>query len=85
MPSLRQLTALVTAMGGRAWTSSLCDSCVMYLQMYVSNRSLAARYQLAGPILLQYLGLGCLGISKVHHLVEEFVDDDEVVPDTLLL
>ena len=85
MPSLRQLTALVTAMGGRAWTSSLCDSCVMYLQMYVSNRSLAARYQLAGPILLQYLGLGSLGVSKVHHLVEELVDNNKIVPNTFFL
>ena len=32
MPSERHDTALVTAIGGRTWTSSLCDSCVMYLR-----------------------------------------------------
>lgn len=32
IPSDRHETALVTAMGGRAWASSLCDSWVMYLE-----------------------------------------------------
>ena len=32
IPSDRQDTAFVTAMGGRAWISSLCDSWVMYLE-----------------------------------------------------
>lgn len=31
MPSDRHDTAFVTAIGGRTWTSSLYDSCVMYL------------------------------------------------------
>jgi hypothetical protein len=31
MPSVRHDTAFVTAIGGRTWISSLCDSCVMYL------------------------------------------------------
>lgn len=35
--------------------------------------------------LLENLGLGCLGVSEIHHLVQQLVDDDEVVPDTLLL
>lgn len=40
-----------------------------------------------GPdcLLLQDLALCCLRVSKVHHLVQQFVDDDEVIPDTLLL
>lgn len=36
-------------------------------------------------VLLQNLGLGGLGVAKVHHLVEELVDDDEVVSDGFLL
>ena len=32
IPSDRHETALVTAIGGRTCTSSLCDSCVIYLQ-----------------------------------------------------
>lgn len=72
-------------MGGRAWTSSLCDSWVMYLWIFVSTIVRAAMSQLEGFVLLQYLGLGRLRVSKVHHLVEEFVDNNEVVPDTFLL
>jgi len=34
---------------------------------------------------LQDLGFGCLRVSKVHHLVQELVDDNKVVPYTLLL
>jgi hypothetical protein len=34
---------------------------------------------------LQYLGLCSLWISKVHHLVQQLVDDDEIVPYALLL
>lgn len=34
--------------------------------------------------LLQDLGLCRLRESKVHHLVQQLVDDDEVVPDGLL-
>jgi hypothetical protein len=33
---------------------------------------------------LQYLRLCCLWIAKVHHLVQQFVDDDKVVAYTLL-
>mmetsp|Transcript_27984 Transcript_27984/g.46928 ORF Transcript_27984/g.46928 Transcript_27984/m.46928 type:complete len:204 (+) Transcript_27984:834-1445(+) len=36
-------------------------------------------------VLLEDLGLGDLGVSKVHHLVQKLVDDDKVVPDALLL
>lgn len=36
-------------------------------------------------ILLQNLGLGGLWVAKVHHLVQQLVDDDKVVPYTLLL
>ena len=35
--------------------------------------------------LLENLALRCLGVSKVHHLIHELVDDDEVVADGLLL
>lgn len=34
---------------------------------------------------MQNLGLRCLRISKVHHLVQQFIDNNEVVADTLLL
>ena len=30
-------------------------------------------------ILLQYLGLGGLWVAKVHHLIQQFVDNDKVV------
>ena len=36
-------------------------------------------------ILLQNLGLGCLWVAKVHHLIQQLVDDDKVVPYTFLL
>lgn len=36
-------------------------------------------------LLLQDLALCCLRVSKVHHLIQQFIDDDKVVPDTLLL
>lgn len=34
---------------------------------------------------MQDLGLCCLWVSKVHHLVQQFVNDDKVIPNTLLL
>ena len=34
---------------------------------------------------MQDLALCCLRVSKVHHFVQQFIDDDEVVSDTLLL
>lgn len=39
---------------------------------------------LLGDVLLEDLGLGGLGIAKVHHLVEKFVNDDKVIADGLL-
>lgn len=36
-------------------------------------------------LLLQDLALCCLWVSEIHHLVEQFVDNDEVVANTLLL
>lgn len=36
-------------------------------------------------LLLQDLALRCLRVSKVHHLVQQFVNDDKVIPNTLLL
>lgn len=36
-------------------------------------------------LLLQDLALCCLRVSKVHHLVQQFVDDDKVITNTLLL
>ena len=41
--------------------------------------------RLLRDVLLQDLGLGRLRVAKVHHLVEQLVDDDEVVADRLLL
>ena len=38
-----------------------------------------------GDVFLEDLGLGCLRIAKVHHLVEEFVYDDKVVADGFFL
>jgi hypothetical protein len=35
--------------------------------------------------LLENLGLGGLRVPKVHHLIEELEDDDEIVADGLLL
>ena len=35
--------------------------------------------------LLENLALRCLGVAKIHHLIHELVDDDEVVADGLLL
>ena len=36
-------------------------------------------------VLLEDLAFCCLWVPEVHHFVEQFVDDDEVIPDTLLL
>lgn len=36
-------------------------------------------------VFLENLGLGGLGVAKVHHLVEQFVNDDKVVADGLFL
>lgn len=36
-------------------------------------------------LLLQDLTLCCLGVSKVHHLIQQFVNDDKVIANTLLL
>lgn len=38
-----------------------------------------------GDVLLEDLGLGGLGIAKVHHFVEKLVDDDKVVANRLFL
>ena len=34
-----------------------------------------------GDVFLENFGLGGLRVAKIHHFVEEFVDDDEVVAD----
>ena len=34
---------------------------------------------------LQNLCIRCLRVSKVHHLIQQLVTDDKVVPDALLL
>mmetsp|Transcript_27274 Transcript_27274/g.42442 ORF Transcript_27274/g.42442 Transcript_27274/m.42442 type:complete len:269 (-) Transcript_27274:93-899(-) len=36
-------------------------------------------------VLLEDLGFGGLWVPKVHHLIQQFIDDDEVITDTLLL
>lgn len=41
--------------------------------------------RLLRDVLLQDLGLGRLRVAKVHHLVEQFIDDDEVVADGFFL
>lgn len=41
--------------------------------------------RLLRDVLLQDLRLRRLRVAEVHHLVEELVDDDEVVPDGFLL
>ena len=38
-----------------------------------------------GDVFLEDLGLGGLRVAEIHHLVEELVDDDEVVPDGFFL
>jgi len=35
-------------------------------------------------LLFQYLALGGLGIPKVHKFIKQLVDEDKVVPNTLL-
>jgi hypothetical protein len=32
-------------------------------------------------VFLEDLGLGCLRVTKVHHLIKKLVNDDEVVPN----
>lgn len=55
----------------------------MYLRRnYVRNES---HDQKAGIILLQDLCFGRLWVSKVHHLIQQLVDDDKVIPYALLL
>jgi hypothetical protein len=39
----------------------------------------------ANYTLLQYLAFGSLRVTKIHHLVKQLIDDDKVVPNTLLL
>ena len=36
-------------------------------------------------VLLENLALSCLRVAKVHHLVQQFVDNDKVIADGLLL
>ena len=38
-----------------------------------------------GNALLKYLSLRCLWVTKIHHLVQQFIYDDEVVSYTFLL
>lgn len=69
----------MTAIGGRAWISSLCDSCVMYLPGQRHDIYVTAMHSL-----LQDLAFCRLRIPKVHHFIEQFIDNDKIVPDTLL-
>jgi hypothetical protein len=43
----------------------------------------ADRTTLAQHKLLENLALGRLRVAKVHHLIQEFVDDHKIVADTL--
>lgn len=36
-------------------------------------------------VFLENLRLGCLWVAKIHHLIEQLVDDNEIVPDRFLL
>jgi len=85
MPSVLHETAFVTAMGGRACISSLCDSWVMYLSQHSPHARQTSSTQHTHYALLQYLALRRLREPKVHHLVHQLVYDDEVVADGLLL
>ena len=38
-----------------------------------------------GDLLLQYLALRSLWITKIHHLIQQLIDDDEIVPYRLFL
>lgn len=51
------------------------------------SHELARGGQLATKVdsLLQNLTLRCLWISKVHHLIHELIDYDEIVPNGFLL
>jgi hypothetical protein len=54
----------------------------MYLRGYKSARM--HKYKERPAILLQYLGLRCLWVPEIHHLIQQLIDDDKVVPYTLL-
>jgi hypothetical protein len=54
----------------------------MYLRIHCKH---ANKVDVEEVILLQYLGLGGLWVAKVHHLIQQLVDDDKVVPYALLL
>jgi len=38
-----------------------------------------------GDVFLEDLRLCCLRVAEIHHLIQQFVDDDEVVADGFLL
>lgn len=84
IPSVRHETAFVTAIGGRAWISSLWDSCVIYLRDRMVDQRANWTRQIQ-HVLLQNLALRGLWISKVHHLIHKLVYNNKIIPDTLLL
>lgn len=53
-----------------------------YNQSLLLRKSTTAGH---GHSLLQDLALCCLWVAKVHHLVQQLVNDDEVVANTLFL
>jgi hypothetical protein len=54
----------------------------MYLRIHCKH---ANKAYLQEAILLQNLGLGGLWVAKIHHLIQQLVDDHEIISYTLLL
>ena len=65
-------------------SNSLNSIHLIFLMILLRER-ISQLIWLSFDITLQQLDLGSLRISIVHHLVEQFVDDNKVVPDGLLL
>lgn len=90
IPSERQDTALVTVGGTRDLpVSSLLPCCVMYLagghRGQLKPGTPPGPHPAGAHSLLQDLAVCGLRVAEVHELVQQLVDDDEVVADTLLL
>jgi len=54
-----------------------------HLSVTTSTKKVDVSCNSAVHVLLQYLRLGSLGISEIHHLIEQLIDDDKVVSYTL--
>ena len=59
------------------------DECVlMHLEIYKPQLSITCT---TSYLLFENFAFSGLWVSKVHDLIEQFVEQDKVVPDTLLL